>query len=167
MNLNRTSQVALFVSLGVVGSSCAAGLTPQLKQHITGKVESQRPALEACYTRALSLNPTLQADLLVAFEIQADSNRFRSVRLKKGAGVSPGLERCLVEALREITLDQRPDVRILSELPVRFTPMARMQANEGVSNDEGLEEDDEDEGFGEDEGFDDDEAYEDDEDDLK
>ena len=133
-----------FVLAMTVASGCASGLTPELKRHITFKVEDRRVALVDCYTRALALNPTLQADMVIAFEIREETKRLRSVRVKQGAGISPDLERCIVEELRDVQLDKAPDVRIQSELPVQFTPMVSDVGGGGgdfSDDDEGFDDD--------------------------
>ena len=132
-------------------TACGGSLAPEVKRDITFKVQDRRVALVDCYTRALAFNPTLQADMLVAFEVREGSKQFRSVRLKQGAGISPDLERCVVTELRDIRLDKAPGVRVETTLPVQFTPM--------VADDGGFDSG----GFGaDDDGLDEDEDFEDD-----
>ena len=119
-NLTLMTAGLALTSLAV---GCGGGLSNQIKRDITFKVQDRRPALVDCYTRALALNPTLQADMMVAFEIKEDTRRFRSVRVKEGGGVSPDLERCLIEELRDIQLDTAPDTKVETSLPVQFTPV--------------------------------------------
>ncbi|MEL7239252.1 MAG: hypothetical protein AAGK78_10340, partial [Planctomycetota bacterium] len=145
-----TVRPVAYAVLGLaLSTGCASGLTTELKRDITFKVQDRRVALVDCYTRALAFNPTLKADMLVAFEIREETKRFRSVRLKQGAGISPDLERCVIEELRDIQLDKAPDVRVEATLPVDFTPLAGGDSGNGFSS------------FG---GDDDDDAFDDDED---
>ena len=82
----KMSCTALVVLAAASLSACGSSLSNELKREITFKVQDRRVALVDCYTRALALNPTLQAEMLVAFEIREETTRFRSVRLKEGAG---------------------------------------------------------------------------------
>ncbi len=136
----KTSYFALFVLTAASLSACASGLSSELKREITFKVQDRRVALVDCYTRALALNPTLQAEMLVAFEIREETTRLRSVRLKEGAGISPELERCLIEELRDIQLDKAPDVKVETVLPVQFTPIG----GGGLADDDFEEDEDDD-----------------------
>ncbi len=112
------------VVAGLSLSACSSGLTPAIKRDITFKIEDRRPALVTCYERVLSFNPTLQASVMVAFEVREDTRRFRSIRIKDGERIDPDLERCLITQLSEIELDRAPDVRVETILPVEFSPLA-------------------------------------------
>ncbi len=138
--ITTTNRLILGVALATGVAACGGGLSSAIKRDITFKVQDRQPALTDCYSRALALNPTLQADMLVAFEVREETRRFRSVRVKEGAGVSPDLERCLIEELRDIQLDKAPDVKVEATLPVQFTPTGGVST--GVGDDMGDFDDD-------------------------
>jgi hypothetical protein len=99
------------LALGVVGCSFHARSPEKYREATRQLIESNRPAIEACYTNALQAKQDLTGRVSILFSVQPETGIITNTRIDEGQTNAPEqLATCVVEAVNGLTLAP-PDER--------------------------------------------------------
>ncbi|MEO8844169.1 MAG: AgmX/PglI C-terminal domain-containing protein [Kofleriaceae bacterium] len=109
------------MSLLLVAACKAAGMTPEVRTEIQGKVEGAQPAIQACYQRSLTTNRKLTGMMVATFSADATTGRFQDITLRRDEPNDPVLRFCVVSELAKLQLSKPPGDRIVVDsYPIKF-----------------------------------------------
>ncbi len=102
-SLTKLGVVALV--LGTVGCSYYARSPEKYREATRELIESNRPAIEACYTNALKNQQDLTGRVAIMFSVQPETGVITNTRVDEAQTTAPEpLAQCVVQAVEGLTL---------------------------------------------------------------
>lgn len=91
--------------LGAVGCSFAARSPEKYREATRTLIESNRPAIEKCYTDALKTNKDLTGRVAIQFSVAPETGVIGNTRVDAAQTTAPEtLSQCVVQAVEGLTL---------------------------------------------------------------
>jgi hypothetical protein len=92
-------------ALGVVGCSFAVRSPAKYREDTRAVIESNRPAIEACYTEALKDEQGLTGRVSIMFSVQPETGIITNTRVDEAQTTAPEqLAQCVVQAVDGLKL---------------------------------------------------------------
>ena len=119
MNKLTIFVAAVSISLGL--AACAKkGMTPEVRNEISAKLQSTQTPIQECYQRQLTVNRKLQG-MVVASAAIAPDGQFGEVTLRRDEPSDPVLKFCVVQEIAKLKLDKGTGARVeLESIPIKF-----------------------------------------------
>jgi hypothetical protein len=102
-SLTKLGLVALV--LGAAGCSYYARSPEKYREATRELIDSNRPAIEACYTNALKTQKDLTGRVAILFSVQPETGIISNTRVDEAQTTAPeALSQCVVQAVEGLTL---------------------------------------------------------------
>ena len=102
-------------------AACAKkGMTPEVRNEISAKLQSTQTPIQACYARQLATNRKLRG-MVVAQAAISPEGQFGEVSLRRDEPADPVLRFCVVQEIAKLKLDKPTGERVvLDSIPIKF-----------------------------------------------
>jgi hypothetical protein len=120
--VQRVAMLALALALVLTDLGCASsGLGEGPRTDVTARMATIGQPVATCYEQALTRNRKLHGTMVVAFDTEPGSGKFKDVKIARNDLPDPELEACVKEQVAGLALAQPTKTKIGVEYPLNFT----------------------------------------------
>ena len=114
------NKLTLFIAVLSLAACAKKGMTPEVRNEITAKLQSTQTPIQACYQRQLATNRKLRG-MVVAQAAITPEGQFAEVSLRRDEPADPVLRFCVVQEIAKLKLDKPTGSRVeLESIPIKF-----------------------------------------------
>jgi hypothetical protein len=114
--------LAVYSALGLVACG-GAGMGADVRMDITARMDSAKPAIEACYKDALERNRKLKGAMVLSFVAAPKTGKFEELQILRNDLADDALAKCVLDQVGGLALAKPQDSKVsVPSYPLDFAP---------------------------------------------